>query len=501
MKKKVLTAAAVFTAAIMLITLYVIINTDRKDSDDVRSEQIVAVNEIKELYTSGETEIAEQKTEELAESLRKAAPERAETSTAVKMCIICIIFMLSVLCYIYFAVLRPFEKLESFAEKLAAGLAGPIFLGAVGLTGRGHALGLDETVHMRETRDGLGLGVAGIVEAGAGQNALSLFGGGGGLDPFAPVMARHGDGPGLAAELSATDGAADDFFIIAVCLAGSGDLVFMDRLAPAVLGDGAGLGLAAQLSAADGAVIDLVVMALGRAGGSDLVFMDRLAPAVIGHRDGLGLAAQLGAAGGAVIDLVVMALGRAGGGDLVFMDRLAPAVLVLWGAERQRRGGEADRIELGVVVEIGIQGIGAGWRRGGVDIGAVAVDGIDTDGDGLAGHTRHVIERGVEHEGTGCAALIVELHRPRGRGCRFRLNIGHTGLDGQRPVLRGDNGAGGVDRLAAIVHEAIAVGDEQAVGALLERIAGVGGDIGPGHRHIAGQVEHLEIDVLQHRAE
>ena len=121
MKKKVLTAAAVFTAAIMLITLYVIINTDRKDSDDVRSEQIVAVNEIKELYTSGETELAEQKTEELAESLRKAAPERAETSTAVKMCIICIIFMLSVLCYIYFAVLRPFEKLESFAEKLAAG--------------------------------------------------------------------------------------------------------------------------------------------------------------------------------------------------------------------------------------------------------------------------------------------------------------------------------------------------------------------------------------------
>ena len=49
MKKKVLTAAAFFTAAIMLITLYIIINTDRNDPDDVRSEQIVAVNEIEEL--------------------------------------------------------------------------------------------------------------------------------------------------------------------------------------------------------------------------------------------------------------------------------------------------------------------------------------------------------------------------------------------------------------------------------------------------------------------
>ena len=121
MKKKVLTAAAFFTAAIMLITLYIIINTDRNDPDDVRPEQIVAVNEIEELYDSGETELARQKADELAASLRDSSPDSSDHSTALVMCGVSVGFMLAVLCYVYFAVLRPFEKLEGFAEKIAAG--------------------------------------------------------------------------------------------------------------------------------------------------------------------------------------------------------------------------------------------------------------------------------------------------------------------------------------------------------------------------------------------
>ncbi|MGN0620602.1 MAG: ATP-binding protein [Porcipelethomonas sp.] len=121
MKNKLIGAAAAFAAVIIAITACFLISDRAVDPQDVKSGQIIAANEIEQLIRSGETEQAAEKAELLQESLRKSDAGYHSDSRTVIMCGISLAFVLVVFGYVYFAILRPFDKMKAFAQKIAQG--------------------------------------------------------------------------------------------------------------------------------------------------------------------------------------------------------------------------------------------------------------------------------------------------------------------------------------------------------------------------------------------
>lgn len=121
MKNKLIGAAAVFAAVIIAITACFLSSDRMVNPQDIKSEQIVAANELKQLIDSGRTEQAAEKAATLQESLRKSDAGYHSDKRTIAMCGISLAFVLTVFGYVYFAILRPFDKMKEFAEKIAQG--------------------------------------------------------------------------------------------------------------------------------------------------------------------------------------------------------------------------------------------------------------------------------------------------------------------------------------------------------------------------------------------
>ena len=72
MKNKLISAAAAFAAVIIAITACFVISDRMVSPQDVKSEQIIAANEVEQLIRSSDTDQAAEKAEQLQESLRKS---------------------------------------------------------------------------------------------------------------------------------------------------------------------------------------------------------------------------------------------------------------------------------------------------------------------------------------------------------------------------------------------------------------------------------------------
>lgn len=121
MKNKLIGAAAFFSAVIIIITACFLISDRSTDPQEVKSQQIMAANETQQLILMGETEQAAEKAEDLRESIRRSDAEYHTDSRTVTMCIIGLSFVAVIFGYVYFAILRPFEKMKDFAQKIAQG--------------------------------------------------------------------------------------------------------------------------------------------------------------------------------------------------------------------------------------------------------------------------------------------------------------------------------------------------------------------------------------------
>ena len=121
MKNKLICSASFFAALIIIITACFLISDKSVDPKDVKSEQIVAANEIEQLLRSGETEQAAEKASELRESIRRSEAGYHTDSRTVTMCVIVLSFVIVIFGYVYFAIMRPFDKMKEFAGKIAQG--------------------------------------------------------------------------------------------------------------------------------------------------------------------------------------------------------------------------------------------------------------------------------------------------------------------------------------------------------------------------------------------
>ncbi len=121
MKRRLIFLTLLFSVAILSFTAVCMVTNKEDQQQDIKEQQIVAVNEIEQLAKLGEYEKVTEKSEELQESLRSSQIVSDENSKLLIMCGICILFLVFVFSYVYVAILRPFEKMKQYAKHIAQG--------------------------------------------------------------------------------------------------------------------------------------------------------------------------------------------------------------------------------------------------------------------------------------------------------------------------------------------------------------------------------------------
>ena len=120
MKKKIFFVTLAFISILIITTVIFCISLYNKNTNDVRNEQLVKINEIQQLINNGEYEDAKEKLNTIDSYLRETSnsfdPTLIIINTAISISFVIIIFL-----YIYFAILRPFDKLKDFAKEIARG--------------------------------------------------------------------------------------------------------------------------------------------------------------------------------------------------------------------------------------------------------------------------------------------------------------------------------------------------------------------------------------------
>ena len=119
--KKILKATVTFLLLFIAAAYLLTLSSPGKTSQDLRSEQIIAVNEISQLMQNGETPLAVQKTEELQDRLRVMPLESGLGKEGILLCVLAVVFMTAVFVYVYISILRPFEKMKAYAAEIAKG--------------------------------------------------------------------------------------------------------------------------------------------------------------------------------------------------------------------------------------------------------------------------------------------------------------------------------------------------------------------------------------------
>ena len=121
MKKYLITAAIAFIALLAVATA-LLSNVSEKPPEVDFGSYTVAANEIEQLIANGDTATAQIRVAELKTALSEYVPE-SSNSTAYLWVIFgtCSALIITLFLYIWFAILRPFEKLTGFAERIANG--------------------------------------------------------------------------------------------------------------------------------------------------------------------------------------------------------------------------------------------------------------------------------------------------------------------------------------------------------------------------------------------
>lgn len=121
MKKKLGFVAAGFAVLLLLTAGAFYLFNGHTNLEEKKAELLVAVNEIEQLADAGEWAGLHEKTAQLSENIRAIEGASGGNTGLFVLCGFCLAFLVCVFLYVYFAILRPFDKLQSFAEKIAQG--------------------------------------------------------------------------------------------------------------------------------------------------------------------------------------------------------------------------------------------------------------------------------------------------------------------------------------------------------------------------------------------
>lgn len=121
MKSRIIGITLFFMVLITGVSFIFAHNKTEKYSSDSNGELIVAVNEIEQLIKKGETNEAAEKAAQLKDAIRDYEQPVPEDTNTWVICIIGCAFAAATFGYVYFSILRPFDKMKDFAEKIAQG--------------------------------------------------------------------------------------------------------------------------------------------------------------------------------------------------------------------------------------------------------------------------------------------------------------------------------------------------------------------------------------------
>ena len=121
MKSRIIGITLFFIMLIAGVSVFFVHNEKKSYDSDSNGELIVSLNEVEQLIHMGETEKAAEKAALLKDTIRRQEKPVRENSDTFIICIIGCIFAVTVFGYVYFSILRPFDKMKAFAEKIAQG--------------------------------------------------------------------------------------------------------------------------------------------------------------------------------------------------------------------------------------------------------------------------------------------------------------------------------------------------------------------------------------------
>ncbi|MCR4991423.1 MAG: HAMP domain-containing histidine kinase [Lachnospiraceae bacterium] len=121
MKTRILRITILFSSLIIGITVLLIILSGTKDTSDRRAEKILDCNEISQLIDMGEYEKAREKLADFQDSLRNPVDIENNNTKVLIICCAAVLCIVLVFLYVYFKILRPFDKMKDFASEVAKG--------------------------------------------------------------------------------------------------------------------------------------------------------------------------------------------------------------------------------------------------------------------------------------------------------------------------------------------------------------------------------------------
>lgn len=121
MKGKLIGIFFFFVVVNIIITGCFFHSDSKEKKQDRKAEQIVAVNEIEQLIESGKNKEAMEKSEILQKDIRLTEEGENSRYNLVTLCVINLCILFVVFGYAYISILRPFDKMKDFAEKIAQG--------------------------------------------------------------------------------------------------------------------------------------------------------------------------------------------------------------------------------------------------------------------------------------------------------------------------------------------------------------------------------------------
>ena len=121
MKKRLLAIALIFSLMVAGASAAAVVSSRSEVNEDVNELWVVELNEIDKLYASGRKEEAAKRSAELADELRDSSIQRRDAGAALLLGGLSVGFIAAALLYIWYSILRPFDKMTGFAQEIAKG--------------------------------------------------------------------------------------------------------------------------------------------------------------------------------------------------------------------------------------------------------------------------------------------------------------------------------------------------------------------------------------------
>ena len=121
MKNRIIKAVIAFSLGVILISGGFYFAAFYENGGDGSSEYILDLNEIERLIEKGDYNTANGKIAALQEKLRAEEKRKSGAYAIPVLCGISVLFIVTAFGYIYYSILRPFEKMKDFAAGISAG--------------------------------------------------------------------------------------------------------------------------------------------------------------------------------------------------------------------------------------------------------------------------------------------------------------------------------------------------------------------------------------------